>query len=43
MKDSGQPCSDKAVKEMIKAADKDNDGNVNYEGIIIFHLYFKKS
>ena len=32
MKASGQPCSDKAVREMIRAADKDNDGKVNYEG-----------
>ena len=32
MKATGQPCTDKAVREMIKAADKDNDGKVNYEG-----------
>ena len=32
MKKCKQPMSDKAIREMIEAADEDNDGKVNYSG-----------
>ena len=38
MKTAGQPLSDSGIQEMIESGDKNNDGQLNYEGSIVVCL-----
>ena len=40
MQGTGEPLSDDEVSEMMKEADKDGDGRIDYEGLItVFKIF----